>query len=184
MAVSEVKDIFKMSHKQLAEYSEIKLMEFKELFLTTDMHVDEIYTKIGVSKGDPVYRYIKGKSRIDKLKRNNQEWKFNKHNTKTPLDIHKTPEEAYAEYKYLFYNSKLSIRDIYEKIGVPQTQNTHYTYIREQADKEGLNGYRRRLLIKNGGRPKGVKDSKNLTDEEKKIQIDYFETGFSLHLLY
>lgn len=100
------------------------------------------------------------------------------------MDIHKTPEEAYAEYKYLFYNSKLSIRDIYEKIGVPQTQNTHYTYIREQADKEGLNGYRRRLLIKNGGRPKGVKDSKNLTDEEKKIQIDYFEEMYQEFLEY
>lgn len=184
VAIVEDVNIFDLSREELHEYNQNKYQEFKELYYTTDLADEEIFNQLHINKGDPTYRYIKGKSRIDKLKRTNQEWKFNKHNTKTPLDIHKTPEEAYAEYKYLFYNSKLSIRDIYERIGVPQTQNTHYTYIREQADKEGLNGYRRRLLIKNGGRPKGVKDSKNLTDEEKKIQIDYFEEMYQEFLEY
>ena len=184
VTIVEDVNIFDLSSEELHKYNQNKYQEFKELYYTTDLADEEIFNQLHINKGDPTYRYIKGKSRIDKLKRTNQEWKFNKHNTKTPLDIHKTPEEAYAEYKYLFYNSKLSIRDIYEKIGVPQTQNTHYTYIREQADKEGLNGYRRRLLIKNGGRPKGVKDSKNLTDEEKKIQIDYFEEMYQEFLEY
>ena len=182
-SVDEV-NIFELSYDELEEYNNQKYVEFKELYYTTNLTNEEIFHQLHINKGDPTYRYIKGKSRIDKLKRTNQEWKNTKHNTKTPLDIHKTPEEAYTEYKYLFYNTKLSIRDIYERIGVPQTQNTHYTYIREQADKEGLNGYRRRLLIKNGGRPKGVKNSENLTDEEKKIQTDYFEEMYHEFLEY
>ena len=159
VTIVEDVNIFDLSSEELHKYNQNKYQEFKELYYTTDLADEEIFNQLHINKGDPTYRYIKGKSRIDKLKRTNQEWKFNKHNTKTPLDIHKTPEEAY-------------------------TQNTHYTYIREQADKEGLNGYRRRLLIKNGGRPKGVKDSKNLTDEEKKIQIDYFEEMYQEFLEY
>lgn len=117
-------------------------------------------------------------------KRNNQEWKNTKHNTKTPLDIHKTPEEAYIEYKDLFYNSDLSIRDIYERIGVPQTQNTHYTYIRQQAEKEGLNANSRRLLLKHGGRPKGTKSFKNLSSEEQEELLKEYEEKYQLFLEY
>ena len=116
VTIVEDVNIFDLSSEELHKYNQNKYQEFKELYYTTDLADEEIFNQLHINKGDPTYRYIKGKSRIDKLKRTNQEWKFNKHNTKTPLDIHKTPEEAYAEYKYLFYNSKLSIRDIYEKI--------------------------------------------------------------------
>ena len=184
VSIDEEINIFDLSYDELNEYNNQKYIEFKELYYTTNLTNEEIFHQLHINKGDPTYRYIKGKSRIDKLKRNNQEWKNTKHNTKTPLDIHKTPEEAYLEYKDLFYNSDLSIRDIYERIGVPQTQNTHYTYIRQQAEKEGLNGYSRRLLLKHGGRPKGVKDNKNLTDEEKEQQTHYFEEKYQEFLGY
>jgi hypothetical protein len=54
----EMKTIFEMNRDELVEYNQNKLMEFKELFLTTDLPVDEIYAKLNVDKGDPTYRYI------------------------------------------------------------------------------------------------------------------------------
>ena len=106
MAISEVKDIFTMSHKQLAEYSEIKLMEFKELFLTTDMPVDEIYTKIGVSKGDPVYRYINGNRRKHGLSAATRKFKVKETSTEERYDeLEKKFQEyimLFDDYSYLF----------------------------------------------------------------------------------
>lgn len=93
-------------------------------------------------------------------------------NIKTALNIHKTPQKAYNEYKDLFINSTLPIRDIYAKIGVPQTQNTHYYYIQECAKKEGLNPNKRRLKLKKGGRPKG---SKNLPENDDQYEDCYKE---------
>ena len=58
VSVSEVKNIFEMNGDELRQYNETKLLEFKELFLTTDVPVDDIYLKIGVSKNDATYRYI------------------------------------------------------------------------------------------------------------------------------
>lgn len=260
----EVKNTFEMNKNELAEYNHQKLMEFKELFLTTDLPVDEIFNKINVSKGDITYRYIQGQRKAEGISAKNREvtynvieqsteeryveleefyqefkeiwlanpkiskkkvyeqlgktqqkervkyvnqrmnednlpehfpnrkggrqpkkkWERNAKNMKTNLIHDKTPEETYQEYKDLFYNSDLSIKEIYEKIGVPQNQNTHYTYIREQAEKDGLNGYRRRLQLKHGGRPKGSKNIKGLTGKEKEEHDQYFEEGYQEFLKY
>ena len=36
MEISEIKDDFMLNQQELKKYNEIKLMEFKELFLTTN----------------------------------------------------------------------------------------------------------------------------------------------------
>ena len=119
-----------------------------------------------------------------KKKSEKKKWGRNVKNVKNTLNTDKTPEEAYAEYKDLFLNSKLSIAEIYEKIGVPQNQNTHYVYIRQEADKDGLNGYSRRLRLKKGGRPKGSKNLKSLTGAEKEQHDRYFEECYQEFLEY
>lgn len=181
--INDEVNIFELSYEELQDYNAQKYNEFKEIFYTTNHTIEEIFNQLHINKGDPTYRYITNQYRIDKLKRNN-DWDNNVCTIKTPLKINKTPEQAYQEYKNLFYNSELSIRDIYDKIGVPQTQNTHYTYIREQAKKEGLNGYSRRLKLKHGGRPKGSKDIKGLTGTEKEKHNTYFEEKYQEFLKY
>ena len=156
MAVSEVKDIFKMSHRQLAEYREIKLMEFKELFLTTDMPVDEIYTKIGVSKGDPVYRYINGNRRKHGLSAATRKFKVKETSTEERYD---ELEKKFQEYKELFENTDLSVNKILEKIEVPPKKSQQYQYIRERCKEEGLDGRKRhkKKLEKKSSKKKKLK---------------------------
>lgn len=262
----EVKNIFEMNQEELREYNEKKLNEFKEYFLNTDLPIDEIFDKIGVSKGDVTFRYINGNRKKHRLSAKNRnvnftvveqsssdinkefedfyqkfkeiwienptiskskafkqlgetyktnalgkyvnnrldddnlpinhvdtpfekkskkkKWGRTVKNVKNTLNTDKTPEEAYAEYKDLFLNSKLSIAEIYETIGVPQNQNTHYVYIRQQAEKDGLNGYSRRLQLKHGGRPKGSKNLKSLTGTEKEQHEEYFEKCYQQFLEY
>lgn len=70
-------------------------------------------------------------------------------------------ESKYLEYKDLFENSELPIREIYKKIGVLENGCGCYAYIRDRCKEEGLNGYRRRALKRT---PKTVKK----TEEPKK----------------
>jgi len=166
MAVSEVKDIFKMSHKQLAEYSEIKLMEFKELFLTTDMPVDEIYTKIGVSKGDPVYRYINGNRGKHGLSAATRKFKVKETNTEERYD---ELEKKFQEYKELFENTDLSVTKILEKIEVHPKKSQQYHYIRERCKEEGLDGRKRhkKKLEKKSSKKKKTKSASTPSKKPK-----------------
>lgn len=182
--VSEVKSIFEMTREELQDYNQKKYLEFKELYCNTTTPVDEIFQQLEVSKGDPTYRYINGTCRSDNLRRPVKEHNRTCRNTKTTLKLGKTPEEAYEEYKYLFLNTELSIAEIYEKIGVPQNQNTHYTHIRAHAEIDGLNAYSRRMRLKHGGRPPGSKDLKKLSDKEKEIRYKYFEGCYQEFLEY
>ena len=166
MAVSEVKDIFKMSHKQLAEYSEIKLMEFKELFLTTDMPVDEIYTKIGVSKGDPVYRYINGNRGKHGLSAATRKFKVKETSTEERYD---ELEKKFQEYKELFENTDLSVTKILEKIEVHPKKSQQYHYIRERCKEEGLDGRKRhkKKLEKKSSKKKKTKSASTPSKKPK-----------------
>ena len=166
MAVSEVKDIFKMSHKQLAEYSEIKLMEFKELFLTTDMPVDEIYTKIGVSKGDPVYRYINGNRGKHGLSAATRKFKVKETSTEERYD---ELEKKFQEYKELFENTDLSVTKILEKIEVHPKKSQQYHYIRERCKEEGLDGRKRhkKKLEKKSSKKKKTKSTSTPSKKPK-----------------
>lgn len=166
IAVSEVKDIFKMSHKQLAEYSEIKLMEFKELFLTTDMPVDEIYTKIGVSKGDPVYRYINGNRGKHGLSAATRKFKVKETSTEERYD---ELEKKFQEYKELFENTDLSVNKILEKIEVHPKKSQQYQYIRERCKEEGLDGRKRhkKKLEKKSSKKKKTKSTSTPSKKPK-----------------
>jgi len=157
--------------------------EFKELWLADP--------KISKRKAFKILGKTQKKERVDYINIRMKDDGLEEHypnktvkNTKTDLGLYKTPEQAYDEYKNLFYNSYLSIKDIYEEIGVPQNQNTHYTYIRRRAEEEGLNGHARRMLLKRGGRPKGRKDYRRLSDTEKKARNDYFEEQYVVFLKY
>lgn len=170
MAISEVKDIFTMSYKQLAEYSEIKLMEFKELFLTTDMPVDEIYTKIGVSKGDPVYRYINGNRRKHGLSAATRKFKVKETSTEERYD---ELEKKFQEYKELFENTDLSVNKILEKIEVHPKKSQQYQYIRERCKEEGLDGRKRhkKKLEKKSSKKKKTKPATVSSKEPKTNNI-------------
>ena len=76
-AATTEKTIFEMNREELTEYNQNKLMEFKELFLTTDLPVDDIYAKLNVEKGDPTYRYIEANRNKEGLSAKGRKVKFN-----------------------------------------------------------------------------------------------------------
>ena len=215
-SVMEIKNIFEMNSDELREYNESKLLEFKELFLTTDMPVDDIYETIGVTKNDPTFRYINGNRMKHGLSAKNREvsfnisdgdyddykstyqdfkkvWEANPNISKnkafeeigiTPtnalrkyikermaedgLEEHykrgrppkkKEPkfkntvdpseyESKYQEYKHLFENTDMLVKDIYTELGIAQNGSYCGRYISQRAKEDGLNAHARKLKIK------------------------------------
>ena len=132
-SVSEVKNIFEMSREELLEYNQEKYLEFKEEYCNTNVPVDEIFQKLNVHKGDPTYRYINASRRGENLQR--------------PVKlIDDEFEPTYQEYKRLFHESDLQIKDIYKKLGLKNYGKlTDYIHIRSKQD--GLDGKARSWRI-------------------------------------
>lgn len=99
------KSVFEMNREELQEYNENKLERFKELFQTTNLPVDEIYERIGVSKGDASYRYIAGSRKRLRLSAKNRPVRtvIEPENRNISLCLKCTECE---EYEYLRFNKK------------------------------------------------------------------------------
>ena len=120
MLSAEPKEIFDMNPVELADYKEAKLMEFKELFLTTDMPVDEIYKKIGVSIRDPVGRYINGSRKRVGCSAKDRNVDFNIME-QTTEERYAELEEFYQKFKELWLSDpKMSKKKAFELLGKTQ----------------------------------------------------------------
>ena len=122
VSVSEGKNIFEMNKDELRQYNETKLLEFKELFLTTDMPVDDIYLKIGVSKNDATYRYINGsrKSLGLSAKTRNVNFEIKEQSSK---ERYAELEDFYQQFKELWESDpKMSKSRASQLLGKHQTK--------------------------------------------------------------
>ena len=75
-------------------------------------------------------------------------------------------ESKYQQYKDLFENTDMLIRDIYKKIGVAQNNQHCGGYIQKRAKEDGLNGHLRRKLI-------SAKKYEKSTEDYEKIFLKY-----------
>lgn len=135
-SVPVIKNIFEMNRQELNEYNESKLQEFKELFLTTDLPVDEIYDKIGVGKNDPTYRYISGmrkKEGCSATDRINFEIK-----EQTTEERYNELEEFYQKFKEIWLSDpKISKKAVYAQLGKTQ-QKERIKYVNQRMSEDNL----------------------------------------------
>ena len=137
VSVSEVKNIFEMNGDELRQYNETKLLEFKELFLTTDMPVDDIYLKIGVSKNDATYRYINSRRKSLGLsaKTRNVNFEIKEQSSKERYD---ELEEFYQNFKKIWIeNPKISKNKLYSQLGKTQKKEIS-KYVNQRLKEDGL----------------------------------------------
>ena len=136
-STTELKNIFEMDRDELQQYNENKLIEFKELFLTTDLPVDEIYDKIGVGKNDPTYRYINGMRKTLGLSVNNRNITF-KVQERTQKDIADENEEIYQQFKQLWLaDPKISKTKVFQQLGVAFKKPIG-DYVKKRMEEDGL----------------------------------------------
>lgn len=134
ISTTEIKSIFEMNREELSEYNQSKLLEFKELFLTTDLPVDEIYTKINVDKNDPTYRYIQSQRGKNGLSAKNRDVNFNIVESSTYNDF----EEIYQRFKKIWLeNPNISKKQAFKEMGENQT-HSRMKYINERMGEDGL----------------------------------------------
>lgn len=133
----EVKNTFEMNREELADYNKTKLMEFKKLFLNTDLSVDEIFTKINVSKGDITYRYIQGQRKSQGITAKDREVKFNVVEQSTEKRLEEL-EEFYQNFKKIWIeNPKISKSKLYSQLGKTQKKEIS-RYVNQRLKEDGL----------------------------------------------
>lgn len=90
-------------------------------------------------------------------------------------------ESKYQEYKDLFENTDMLIRDIYKKIGVAQHNQYCGGYIQKRAKEDGLNGHKRKKRI-------NTKKYEKNTEEYEKIFLKYqdyfYNTDYPIKKIY
>ena len=137
ISTTEIKSIFEMNREELDEYNQTKLLEFKELFLTTDLPVDEIYTKINVDKNDPTYRYIqsqRGKNGLS-AKGRNVNFEIKEQSTE---ERYNELEEFYQEFKKIWVeNPTISKKAVYEQLGKLQKKE-RVQYVNQRMKEDDL----------------------------------------------
>lgn len=137
MEISEIKDDFMLNQQELKKYNEIKLMEFKELFLTTDMPVDEIYSKIGVTKNSPTFRFINAHRKQQGLSAKTREVTFTVKETSSEGRVAEL-EELYQSFKEIYVNNpKIAKKEVYAKLGETQTKEK-IRYINQRLNEENI----------------------------------------------
>ena len=169
MAITEVKNIFEMNQEELMEYNHQKLLEFKELFLTTDLPVDEIFNKIRVSKGDVTYRFIQNSRKSEGLSAKNREVNF-KIKEQSNEERFAEHEEFYQQFKELWLaDPNISKKAIYAKLGKTQ-QKERVQYVNNRMEEDNLppHNFNRRNHVKTPLQ----KDKEEIYQEYKKL----FET--------
>ena len=133
----EVRNIFEMNRDELAQYNETKLLEFKELFLTTDLPVDEIYEKIGVGKGDATYRFINGNRKREGITAKDREVNFNVVEQSSEDRVQEL-EDFYQDFKKIWLeNPKISKKEVFQQLGKTQKKE-RIKYVNERMKEDGL----------------------------------------------
>jgi len=175
---TEVKNIFEMNQQERREYNESKLEEFKELFENTDLPVDEIYEKIGVSKHEPTHRFIESKRSSNFLSAKDRKVNFN---IVEQDSSDKEFEDFYQEFKKLWIRyPDISKAKAFKELGKVYNTNALCKYVNNRLEEDRLpvnhaNTFNKKKLRKPQKRVK-----KNLVDEseyEAKYQEykEYFE---------
>lgn len=147
-AATTEKTIFEMNREELADYNQSKLMEFKELFLSTDLPVDEIYAKLNVGKGDPTYRYIESQRSKEGLSAKTRNVKFEIKEQSTE-ERYKELESFYQDFKKIYVdNHKIGKKEVYERLGKNQTKE-RVKYVNQRLKEDCISNHHNTSRLQN-----------------------------------
>lgn len=167
----------------LKEYEE-KYNEFLEYFEDLTLSVGDILKLMGTHHKSNLYKYIKKRLDEDGLSPTKRQGKVIGHKLRK-LQGEKLVgyEEVYQEYKKLFLETDLNVKDIYKELNINENQAIA-AYIRGRNKEEGLNAHKRRFQLHPPVReitPEEQKKREELYEEYKRL---FYETDKPLHQIY
>ena len=124
--------------------------QFKEIWLANPkISKVRAFKELGENQTNSRMKYINERMKEDGLPQHYEHrgWKGKERKSRIGIFIDESEYESkYQEYKDLFENSDLPIKEIYKKLGILENGNGCYAYIRDRCKEEGLNGYKRSAL--------------------------------------
>lgn len=124
--------------------------QFKKLWLEDPkISKKRAFKALGENQTNSRMKYINERMKEDGLPQHYEHrgWKGKERKSRIGVFIDESEYESkYQEYKDLFENSDLPIKEIYKKLGILENGNGCYAYIRDRCKEEGLNGYKRSAL--------------------------------------
>lgn len=162
-----------------ADFEKIYL-QFKELWLSDPkISKKRAFKQLGLSQTNSRMKYINERMEEDGLLNHYKQGRTKKGRKRSDRIDESKYESKYQEYKDLFENTDIPIKDIYVKIGV--TQNNQYCggYIQKRAKEDGLiTGYERIKRI-NAKKAKKEPVKKTLDKKQPKTHTYTRKTHFS-----
>ena len=135
---------------------------FKKIWLENpDISKTQAFKQMGENQSHSRMKYVNERMKEDGL----QEHYFGgrqgrKRRTVKNIVEKSEYESKYQQYKDLFENTDMLIRDIYKEIGVAQNNQHCGRYILERAKEDGLNGHKRKKRINAKKKKQPVKTKK------------------------
>lgn len=163
---------------------EEKYQEFLGYFEDLTLSVGDILKIMGTHHKSHVYAYIKKRLDEDGLSPTKRQGKVIGYKLRK-LQGEKLVgyEEVYQEYKKLFLETDLNVKDIYDELNIKENQAIA-AYIRGRNKEEGLNPHKRRFQLHPPRReitPEEQEKREELYQEFKRL---FYETDKPLHQIY
>lgn len=140
---------------------------FKKIWLENpDISKKQAFTQMGENQTHSRMKYINERMEEDGLVEHYCGGRQGRRRRTVKNIVEKSEYESkYQQYKDLFENTDMLIRDIYKEIGVAQNNQHCGGYIIERAKEDGLNGHKRKKRIN----AKKKKQSEKPKEPKKKI---------------
>lgn len=151
LPVTHKKEVnFEVKESSTRDDFEELYQRFKELWLA-EPTISKVraFKELGENQTNSRMKYINERMKEDGLPQHYEHrgWKGKERKSRIGVFIDESEYESkYQEYKDLFENSDLPIKEIYKKLGILENGNGCYAYIRDRCKEEGLNGYKRSAL--------------------------------------
>ena len=145
---------------------------FKKIWLANpDISKKQAFKKMGKNQTNSRMKYVNERMEEDGLQEHYYGGRQGRKRKTVKNIVEKSEYESkYQQYKDLFENTDMLIRDIYKEIGVAQNNQHCGGYIIERAKEDGLNGHKRKKRINAKKKKQPVKTKKEPKKENKPQQ--------------
>ena len=145
---------------------------FKKIWLKNpDISKKQAFKQMGENQSRSRMKYVNERMKEDGLQEHYSGGRQGRKRKTVKNIVEKSEYESkYQQYKDLFENTDMLIRDIYKEIGVAQNNQHCGRYISERAKEDGLNGHKRKNRINPKKKKQPVKTKKEPKKENKPQQ--------------
>lgn len=146
--------------------------QFKKIWLENpDISKKQAFKQMGENQTHSRMKYVNERMEEDGLQEHYYGGRQGRKRRTVKNIVEKSDYESkYQQYKDLFENTDMLIRDIYKEIGVAQNNQHCGGYIIERAKEDGLNGHKRKKRINAKKKKQPVKTKKEPKKENKPPQ--------------